>query len=219
MKVLAQLISWIFIPLLMPIYALLIAMYIPSFESNYFQGNTLYWMPPSYKLLVLSMFFIFSFLAPGISLLMLKKSKAISSIEVDEQDERGVPIIISALYCLLLAILIWVKTPERMVPISIYALPWGGFIGISIAGLINRYDKISLHGLGAGMFLGFFIAYYQEQFAFFFEIIVIATVICGLILSARVYLEKHTLKQVFLGFSLGFVCVFSVLKLFAFFMD
>lgn len=210
MKIAAQIISWIFIPLLMPIYALMVAMYIPSVESSFYQENTLFWMHPTYKLLILGMFFIFSFLAPGVSLYMLKKNNAISNIEVDNRRERGVPIIISAVYCLLLGVLLWVKAPDRVVPSAVYALPWGGFLGIALAGIINRYEKISLHGTGAGMLFGFFTAYYHFQAEYYFEILVVAILVCGLVLSSRVYLGKHTLRQVLMGFGLGFICVFSV---------
>ena len=214
MRVGAQVISWVFVPLLMPLYALLVAMYIPSVEVSFFQENTLYWMNPTYKVLILSMFLIFSFLAPGISLVMLKKSKAISSLEVDDQSERRMPIIISALYCLLLAILLWVKTPEQLLPASIYALPWGGFIGITLAGIINRFEKISLHALGAGMLLGYFVPYYYYQAEFYFEILIVSVLICGLIMSARLYLGKHSLKQIIMGFGTGFVSVFLCVILF-----
>ena len=217
MKLAANIISWIFIPLLMPIYALLVAMYIPSVESNFFQENTLYWMHPIYKLLILSMFFIFSFLAPAFSLFMLKKSNSISNLEVDNRRERGIPIAISAVYCLLLAVLLWVKAPDHAVPRAIYALPWGGFIAISLAGIINKYEKISLHGSGAGMLFGFFVGYYYFQAEYYFEILIVAILICGLILSARVYLGKHTLRQVIMGFSLGFVCVSTSVVLFTLF--
>ncbi|TNE56113.1 MAG: phosphatase PAP2 family protein [Bacteroidetes bacterium] len=217
MKVIAQIISWIFIPLIMPIYALMVVMYVPSFESSFFQYNTLYWMHPNFKLLVLSMFAIFCFLAPGISLIMLRRSKAISSIEMDDRQERNIPIIISALYCLVLGVLLWVKTPNQMIPVAIYALPWGGFLGISIAGIINRFDKISLHALGAGMMFGFFISYYYYQAEYYFEILIFATLVCGLVMSARLYLKKHTMKQVISGFLLGFVSLFGILQLFIFF--
>jgi membrane-associated phospholipid phosphatase len=214
MRILAHLISWVFLPLLMPIYGLLITMFLPSFEQSYFQENTLFWMPDGHKFAVITMFFIFSFLAPAITLVLLLRTKAISSIEVDNQGERTTPIVISAIYCLILGLFLLFKAPDHILPASIYALPWGGFVGISLAGFINKYTKISLHGIGVGMFVGFLIAYFNFQMEFYFEIIIIGVVIAGLVMSARILLGKHTLKQVIYGFFLGFLSVFTCVSLF-----
>ncbi|MES2588671.1 MAG: hypothetical protein V4622_06800 [Bacteroidota bacterium] len=217
MKSLANIISWIFIPLLMPIYALLLAMFIPSVEQSYFQSDTLFWMSPNHKFAIIAMFTIFSFLAPGVTLVLLMRSKAISSIEVDNQGERSTPLAITAIYCLILAVFLLVKAPNNVLPSAVYALPWGGFIGISLAGFINKYTKISLHGIGAGMLVGFLMSYFYFQVEYSFEIIILSVIVSGLIMSARVILNKHSLKQVFYGFGLGFICVFSSVILFTVF--
>ena len=78
MKIAAQTISWVFLPLFMPIYGLLIAMYIPSLEESFFQEETMYWLAPFQKVLILSMYFVFSVLVPGISLLIMRNRNQIS---------------------------------------------------------------------------------------------------------------------------------------------
>lgn len=216
MRVLAHTVSWLFLPLLMPIYAITTAMYVPSFETSFYQQDTLYWLNPNFKLVVLAWFAIFSFLAPGLSLLILRYSKSISNIEIDKQEERSVPIVITAMFCFILGVLFLVKAPEDVLPASIYALPWGGFVAIVIAGIVNRKDKISLHAMGAGMLFGFFVAYYSQQAEYFFEILVVTVLVSGLVLSARVYLGKHSLRQVFYGFGLGFMCIFLSVLFFSY---
>ena len=74
MRVLAHIISWLFLPLLMPIYAVAVALYIPSMEQNFFQEDTLYWLNPKFKLVVIAWFSIFSFFAPAFSLLIMNLS-------------------------------------------------------------------------------------------------------------------------------------------------
>jgi membrane-associated phospholipid phosphatase len=208
MRALSHLTSWLFLPLFMPLYALMIAMFIPSVEQSFFQENTLYWMAPAHKFAVLSMFGIFSFAAPGITLILLMRSKIITTIEMDDHKERGIPLAITAIYCLILALFLFFKAPNNVLPFSIYALPWGGFVAISIAGIVNKKDKISLHAIGVGMFVGFFCSYFLNQIDFYFEIIIFSVIIAGAVMSARVYLGKHTLPQVVKGFALGFLCVF-----------
>jgi len=213
MKYLSNLISWIFMPLIMPVYALVIAMYIPSFEAGFYQKNTLYYLTPELKLAILALFGLFSFLAPSLSLLFLKRSKIISSIEVDQQKERSLPIIITALYAAFFAWFLWNKTPEGILPLQVHLYPLGCFAAIIIALIANGFEKISLHGLGAGMFLAFIISYYQNQLYYPLSIIFAATMLCGIILSSRLYLQKHTLKQVFLGFGIGFVILYVTFHL------
>jgi hypothetical protein len=215
MKLFAQFVSWVFLPILMPIYALLITMYIPSMEDGFYQERTLYFLHPTLKLAVIGMFALFSFFAPAISLVLLKRSKLISNLEIDNRNERSIPILITALYCGILAWFLIAKTPKGMLPLSIPILPIGAFLAIITTALINRYDKISLHALGVGMLFGFIIAYYQTQVLFPISIVLISAFVSGLVLSSRMYLGKHTLKQSLMGYSLGFIVLYTSIHFFA----
>ncbi len=214
MKFIAKLISWVFLPLFMPLYALLLTMYVPSIEEGFYQENTIFWMNSNLKIAVLSLYFLFSFLAPALSLVFLKKSKLISNFEIDNKSERRIPIIITAIYCAVLAWFLIVKAPKGLLPSPIYLMPIGGLIAILIAGVITTYSKLSLRALGAGMFFGFIIAYFQNQSEFYFSIIIGAALLGGLIMSARIYLEKHSLFQSFIGYFLGLVVMYLVVSFF-----
>lgn len=198
----------------MPLYALLITMYVPSVETGFYQENTIYWMNSNLKIAVFSLYFLFSFLAPALSLLFLKKSKLISNFEIDDKNERRVPIIITAIYCGALAWFLMVKTPQGLLPPPVYLMPIGGLVAILITGVITTFSKISLHALGAGMFFGFLIAYFQNQSEFYFSIIIGAALLGGLIMSARIYLEKHTITQSFSGYALGSLVMYLVVHYF-----
>lgn len=214
MKIAAQTISWVFLPLFMPIYGLLIAMYIPSLEESFFQEETMYWLAPFQKVLILAMYFVFSVLVPGISLLIMRNRNQISTIEMDDKSERKIPIVITAIYCAFLGIILLVRAPNGVLPDAIYALPWGGFVSIVLAGFITKYDKISLHALGAGMLFGFLIAYYQTQFEFSIWPIIASAVVSGLVMSSRMYLQKHNLFQSISGFLLGGFVMFLIISIF-----
>jgi membrane-associated phospholipid phosphatase len=214
MKIAAQTISWVFLPLFMPIYGLLIAMYIPSLEESFFQEETMYWLAPFQKVLILSMYFVFSVLVPGISLLIMRNRNQISTIEMDDKSERKIPIVITAIYCAFLGIILLVRAPNGVLPDAIYALPWGGFVSIVLAGFITKYDKISLHALGTGMLFGFLIAYYQTQFEFSIWPIIASAVVSGLVMSSRMYLQKHNLFQSISGFLLGGIVMFLIIFIF-----
>lgn len=210
MKFTAKLISWVFLPLFMPLYSLLITMFLPSEEQGFYQERTIYWMNPNLKIAVFSLYFLFSFIAPVLTLALLKKSNIISSFEIDDKNERRIPIIITSIYCAALAWFLVVKAPQGLLPPAIYLMPIGGLVAILITGVITVYSKISLHALGTGMFFGFLVAYFQYQSEFYFLIIIGASLIGGVIMTARIYLEKHSLTQSFSGYFLGAIVMYLI---------
>ena len=212
MKFLSNIISWIFLPLFMPVYALLLTMYIPSLEEGSFQNKTIYFLDPRLKLALLGIFFLFSFLAPAISLVILKRNNKISNLEIDNRSERSIPILITAIYSAVLAWFLIAKTPEGILPAAIYLLPAGGTVAILLVLFITRFDKISLHGLGVGMLMGFLIAYFQTQAQFQLSILILATILSGLVMSARLFLGKHNLRQCLMGYFLGMLVIYLTIK-------
>jgi len=216
MRTAAYIISWIFMPLLMPVYALLAAMYIPSVGAGYFvdRTETLFNIRPEYKSLVLLLFLFFTVVVPGFFLLVLKTQKRISAFQLDDREERTTPIILTAVSCAFLAVFLMVKAPGGFFPTPVYALPWAGFVAILAVAIINRFEKISLHALGAGMLFGFFVAYFKTQEYFVFEVVIFSVLISGLVLSARMYLGKHNLRESIMGYVLGFFVVFVILTYF-----
>lgn len=212
MKFLANIISWIFLPLFMPVYALLLTMYIPSLEAGSFQNRTIYLLDPRLKLALLGIFFLFSFLAPAISLVILKRNNKISNLEIDNRSERFIPILITAIYSAVLAWFLMVKTPSGILPPAIYLLPAGGTFAILLVLFITRFDKISLHALGVGMLMGFLIAYFQTQAQFQLGILFLATIVSGVVMSARLFLGKHNLRQCLMGYFLGMLVIYLTIK-------
>jgi membrane-associated phospholipid phosphatase len=215
MKFIANLISWIFLPLFMPVYTLLLTMYIPSLEAGTFQNKTIYLLDSRLKLALLGIYFLFSFLAPAISLVILKRKNKISNLEIDNRSERSIPILITAIYSAVLSWFLIVKTPTGILPPAIYLLPTGGTIAILLVLLITRFDKISLHALGVGMLMGFLIAYFQTQAQFQLGILILATFVSGLVMSARLFLGKHNLRQCLMGYFLGMLVIYMTIHFFS----
>jgi membrane-associated phospholipid phosphatase len=215
MKQFSNIISWIFIPLFMPIYGLLIAMYIPTIsKSALLQQHNLYALPYQNKLNVLFLYFILIVLAPGLSLLMMKRQKRISDLQIDNRQERTYPLIITVIYGALLGIFLWTQIPKHALSPILFGLPWAGALAGITATIVNRFEKISLHGIGAGMLFGFILSYYQMQSQFYMSALLGVILLGGIILTSRMYLEKHTLREAISGYLLGFFSTFIVLKLF-----
>lgn len=216
MKKAAEIISWVFMPLFMPMYGLLIAMYVPgiSISATIERGN-MYTMYPAHKLYILLLYFVLTCLAPGFSLLILKKNETISDIEVERKEERKWPATLTALYCLILGVFLNLNLSGGIVHDYILALPWAGFFCSIIALAVSRFFKISLHAMGAGILFGFFICYYSLQIQYPVYILLTVALLGGVIMSARLYLQKHTVKEVLIGYVTGVLITVADLTFFA----
>lgn len=210
MKILAEVLSWVFLPLLMPVYGLLLAMYVPSNQDYLFNEDSLFFLRDEAKLAILYMFMIFSVIAPGLAFVLLHKWKIITTIDMENQRERNIPMFIMLTFCLILYFLFLVKAQNNILPKYIYALPLSGVFVTVIYTYINRWIKISLHGGGAGILTGFLFAYALEQAEFRFWILIFAIVASGLTIGARLYLKKHTQTEVYTGWSLAVLMTFLV---------
>lgn len=210
MRILAEVLSWVFLPLLMPVYGLLLAMYVPSNQDFLFNEDSLFFLRDEAKLAIIYMFLIFSVIAPGLSFVILHKKNVITTIDMENQRERSIPMFIMLTYCLILYFLFMLKAQHNILPKYIYALPLSGVFVTVTYTYINRWIKISLHAGGAGILTGFLLAYGLGQAEFQIWVLVCAVVSSGLTLAARLYLKKHTQTEVYTGWSLAVLMTFLV---------
>ena len=70
------------------------------------------------------------------------------------------------------------------------------------------YLKVSLHATGVGILSGFILAYFTEQVYFEIWILALSFFISGLVLTSRLYLEKHTPKELIIGYFFSFLVTF-----------
>lgn len=212
MKLTSQIISWVFMPLLMPIYALLLVMFIPSNIDFIQNDQCMYAMDLQFKKAFLYMFLIFIVLAPGVSFLLLKRSGFVGSIEMEERKERFIPIIVMFIYCLVLFfyILYLIDANRLIVPKFLSNLPLSGAIVTAVFLIVNRWKKISIHAAAAGILVGFILAYILQQIEYELWIFIISILIAGVVMSARLYLQKHTLSEVIIGLIIGSFITFSI---------
>jgi hypothetical protein len=199
MKFLAHFFSWVFLPLLMPSYGILISLFVPAYSTNV-EMTSLYFAPMESKWALFTIFFLFSVVAPGVSFILLHRFKVISTIDIERQRERSLPLVIMLVYSLVLFFLLVYKAGAGTLPRYFYALPLSGVAVTSMFLLINRWIKISLHGAGAGILLGFLIIFTRAQDAFSLWWVLSALLAAGLTMAARLYLRKHTSLEVYTGF-------------------
>jgi hypothetical protein len=79
---------------------------------------------------------------------------------------------------------------------------------MALAFCVSIFWRISLHAIGVGGFLALVIQLSVYEYFFAFTLIPAALVVAGLVLSARLYVQAHTVLQVLVGCALGMAVVF-----------
>ena len=193
MKTIAQILSVIFHPLLVPVFALLQMNFLPFF---YPAADTL-----RHVLIFGSMFVLV--VPPVIWYIVLYKLKVIESLKATTRKERIWPYLFTILSYILVSIICYMLAVDYG-----YALLWqGATLSLIIVFIVNFFWKISAHATGMGAWTGmlFFLSIYNDYSLLFQIIVVILS--SGLIGWSRLKLEAHTTLQVFFGYLLGLICV------------
>lgn len=144
--------------------------------------------------------FILTVIIPIISFLILKNLGVVSSIFLPGLSERKYLLIIHIV--LLLMIIIKVIPNNYILEVNFFFV---GLLSATMACLLLIFLKFktSLHMVGIGSYLMFLIA-----LSIHFEInIIIAisifTLLTGVLATARLYLNRHSRAEVFIGFLIG----------------
>jgi membrane-associated phospholipid phosphatase len=206
MNVFAKLISWAFIPLLAPIYALLIVMYSPSLTKEFYQENSLFILPQEAKQIILYLFGAFSFLAPALTILFLQTQGRLSSVMMEERKERFLPSVLVVIYAISLFILLMMKVPGTLPGARfLYGLSLGSLLAVTLATFLTFRWKVSLHSTGMGILSAFLFCYNTQMLLFNIVPLITVFILSGLVMSARMYLKLHTLPQLLIGYLIGFI--------------
>lgn len=194
MRIFANFISFLFHPLLMVTYGIVLALMF-SFLAIY---------PFSIKMLIAGGAFISTAVVPGLFIYLLVRNGAAGDIELSDRRERLVPyliIITSILVCIFFLY-------KMLMPFWLLAILVGACVALVIALVINFYWKISAHALGIGGLLGGIMGVARIHMMNPYWAFIGVLVIAGLVGTSRIFLKRHTPMQVYAGFSLGFICTF-----------
>lgn len=197
----AHWLGWLMVPLLMPVYAMLFAftLSVLSFTSTAAKVNL--------TLIVAGI----NTALPMLLILLLKFFGIVKDPGLNSRTERFIPYAISIVAFGLTA---WFLA-SRGAPIWFVMF----FAGGAVAGLVNlainfRW-KISAHAAGAAGVLALLVRIAHEglPIAGAFTWLVIWTALTGLLGSARIYQDRHTLAQVLAGYAVGFAGVYLMMMI------
>lgn len=205
LAIIANTVSIIFQPLLMPTLAFAILLYgYPTLLPDY-----------SFKVKLNLLIFIalITLLVPVLAILILYKSGLVSSLMMKERKERFLPMFFTSIIYAALAYLFLTK---------LYINPLFSNVMISIAfvtfitSFITYFWQISVHSTSVGglVSLLFLLNIHVENESMFILMLGLIT-LSGIVMSARLYLNAHNIWQVMVGYAIGFgVNISIILRLF-----
>ena len=195
MNTFLKIISFVFQPLLMPLYGIIILLQTPVFQL----------LGTNYHIVAIAGTVLFTIILPALPILMMMRKGQIQDIFISKREERTIPYLFS-----LLAYVFWVLFLWRNLnfPMNLLIYPIGCVASILAMMLINLKWKISAHLVGVGGLVGGIIGVSYQMGVNPVGFIIVALLISGLVAISRIYLKAHTIGQVISGFILGFLFVF-----------
>jgi membrane-associated phospholipid phosphatase len=157
------------------------------------------------NLLLVFMVFLTTFIIPCLSLLTMKLTKNIPSLQMRKKEERLLPFGMVSAFFLLATYLF--STKQELDPTIILALFLITACIIILTG-ITFFWKISAHMTGAAGLMGFILyGLINNSQGQLLPLFLISMILVGAVGSSRLYLNAHTPGEILGGFILGFsVC-------------
>ena len=193
----ARVISAIFTPFSIPFLAFLIL----------FLFSYLRIMPIQYKLIVLGVVYCFTILMPTLTIFLFRKINGFSPEDLGERKRRFMPFLLTITsYVFCLVMMHRLNIPWYMTGIILAAL-----IMMVICIVVNLKWKLSEHMAGVGAIVGglvSFSALFGYNSVWWLCLFIL---IAGVLGTARIILQHHTLGEVLVGFAVGLICSLLVL--------
>lgn len=193
----AQLFSFIFNPFLIPTFGFLIV-------YCHMPGVELY--PDKLRNILLGIVFTSTFVLPMFFVMLMTLSKRIN-YNMMHHRERLLPYIFSAF-----SILLGAQLLGKMPILGVFKMFMLATCLILIAlFFITMKWKISGHASGIGGLVGLLLSVAMKYGIDINAYIIASILISGILCSARLYLKKHNPAQVYAGFALSSIFMFSVI--------
>jgi hypothetical protein len=146
---------------------------------------------------------------PGIASIVLTRKRIIASLEMNEANERRIPIIIISICYIIACYMVRIFCPYKY----FYLILLGAAAAAFVAMLINYRWKISIHMMGMGGITGIISALMSEASNDLSLLLMVQIILAGLVGAVRLAGHHHSSAQVYYGFALGFFCEYLMLSL------
>lgn len=195
----AQFISWILVPLLMPVYGIILIFNLSILDFAPFGTKT------AFTLVVGA----FNLAIPAIIVILLKRFGLVDDIGLNGRKERLIPYIITILCMGGTALFLHFKS----FPMWAAMFFAGGAVAGLIELLVNFRWKISAHCAGIAGIVALLIQMNHDAMpqSGLMTWLIISIAAAGLLGSVRLWLNRHTLMQVLAGYAVGFCSVYFMM--------
>lgn len=194
LKVMANVVSFVMQPLFVPLMAFALILF--GF-STLFAGFSF-----KVKMNLLVFIGLITLVIPVLSVLLLKRLGMIQSVLMDERKDRIVPMMLtSGIYMALSFLLV---TRLQINPLFSTVMLCIACVTVAVT-FITFFWKISAHSAAlGGLFSLLFLLNMHLDNELTFAMMLLLLIVLGVVMSARLYLQAHSVWQVLFGFVLGF---------------
>ncbi|RYY53884.1 MAG: hypothetical protein EOO09_16410 [Chitinophagaceae bacterium] len=190
-RVFANVLSYIFHPLFIPVYLIWFLMHAePQLFASFSDKD---------RMIVLVRFFVIYTFFPLVTVLLAKGLGFLSSIHMRNQKDRIIPYIAFGIYFFWMA---YVFRHQPQFAPQVLQLAIAIFIASSLGLIVNIYMKVSMHGMSMGVALAF-VTMLAFQSAGFTMYLSVALLLTGLVCTARMIASDHTPREIYTGLLTG----------------
>ncbi len=196
-RVFANIISYCFHPIFIPLFVAYFLIYIHPYAFTGFSSSE-----KAQTILIVILNLI---LYPLLSVVLLKAVGFIDSLFLRTQKDRIIPYIASGIF------FFWTYTvfkQQPAYPLLLTSYVLGIFFASSGALLANIYFKVSMHAIGMGGWLGFFLLLFQFNSMQMTWPLCLVLLITGIVCSSRLFLNAHNSKDIYMGILIGILTQF-----------
>jgi hypothetical protein len=198
----ANFLSTVLSPLLMPTYGVFLTLWV----------SILCLLPYGTRVSVLLVCMGITCILPLIFLSVLRHFRLVKDLHVNDRKERLIPYLFATLCSAVAAYyLYYCHSPQWFIMFMV-----GTAVTELVMALVNLKWKISAHMAGIGGIVALVYQLHAQGLSAFdlFWLLCIVVMIAGLLGSARLVLRRHDSWQVLAGVVVGFLCVSLTMRLF-----
>jgi hypothetical protein len=196
MKKAAIITSYVFHPIFLPTAGLIFV-----FSLNTYISQT---TPMNKQYFVIAWIFVNTVIIPLLFTMFLRWKKVIDSIQLHSRKDRLVPFA----FAMFLYFTNYYLMKDVPLPQVLYSIFLGSSIAVAASFFITFYTKISIHMIGMGGLTAAIYGVAQVYDLPIVGMVMLGMIASGVVGSARYILESHSLRQIYMGWGLGFLAVY-----------
>lgn len=187
-------------PLLLPTFVCVVCFYVVSLRS--------FLLPESQKIFWVALIFMMTFGVPMLGILLYYFLGTIKSLMMDSRQDRFFPFVLTTCIYGMSTWLLVYDVRIAYLPLLVWFLG-GVTVTLAIITVITFYWKVSAHSAGIMGIVGlwFGLACHSQEVILLY-LAVVTILIAGLLMTARLYLNAHNIRQISVGGGVGFVINF-----------